>query len=258
MSSEPLYPRLQRLGFRLSEAAFEALMKEAVRAKRGPREVVELLAEAERKARDDRHLERRRRQAMLGNFRALDQFDWRRPKEIDRALYEELLTLDFVRRVINVMFRGPVGVGKTTLAKNVGEHALQAGYSVRFTTLAGMLGDISRPESPAIQQRRLRRYTQPDLLIIDEIGYLPFDAKSGDIFYNVVAERHERRATIVTTNLPFKSWGGVLGDAASVVALVDRFSENLRVIDIDGDTCRRPLPSEATKKPTAKPPRPRS
>lgn len=258
MADEALYPRLVRLGFRIPESTLDALIKELTRAKRGPREVIDALAEAERRARDDRYLERRRRQAMLGNFKSLDQFDWARPTKIDRGLYEELLTLDFLKHSMNAMFRGAVGLGKTTLAKNLGMHALQAGYSVRFATLASMLGDISRPETPALQQRRLRRYTQPDLLIVDEIGYLPFDAKSGDIFYNVIAERHERRSTVVTTNLPFKAWGGVLGDAASVVALVDRFSENLRVIDIEGETCRRPprAPSSQVDSAKSKKPRP--
>lgn len=238
MSEPTLHEQLTRLGFRLPESTLDALMKDAIRAKRAPRELVEALAEAERRARHDRQLERRQRQAMLGTFRTLDEFDWAHPRSIDRVLYEDLLSMDFVACHINVLFRGAVGLGKTTLAKNLGQRALQSGYSVRFVTLAGMLADISRPDAPVLQQRRMRRYTQPDLLIIDEIGYVPFDARCGDIFYNVIAERHEKASTIATTNLPFKAWGSVLGDAASVVALIDRFSENLHVLDIEGDSAR--------------------
>jgi len=238
MSEPTLHEQLTRLGFRLPESTFDAVMKDAIRAKRAPRELVEALAEAERRARHDRQLERRQRQAMLGTFRTLDEFDWAHPRSIDRVLYEDLLSMDFVACHINVLFRGAVGLGKTTLAKNLGQRALQSGYSVRFVTLAGMLADISRPDAPVLQQRRMRRYTQPDLLIIDEIGYVPFDARSGDVFYNVIAERHEKASTIATTNLPFKAWGSVLGDAASVIALIDRFSENLHVLDIEGDSAR--------------------
>ncbi len=107
-----------------------------------------------------------------------------------------------------------------------------------LTTLAALLADVARPNAPQLQAQRLRRYTRPDLLIIDEIGYIPFDARSADVLYAVIDERHERRSTVATTNLPFKAWGGVFADAASVVALVDRFSENLVVIDIEGITAR--------------------
>jgi DNA replication protein DnaC len=238
MSDSTLHDLVRRLGLRLESAALEALIKDATRAKRSPREVVEQLCEAERRARDMRHMERRQRHAKLGNFKSLDEFDWSHPRVVDRALYESLLTMDFVARHANVLFRGAVGLGKTTLAKNLGQRALERGYTVRFTTLASMMADIARPESPMLQARRLRHYTRPDLLIVDEIGYLPFDARAGDVFYNVIAGRHEERSTIATTNLAFKSWGGVLGDAASVVALIDRFSENLLVMDIEGDTAR--------------------
>lgn len=239
--SEALHDQLNRLGFRLDSAALEAVLKEATRTKRSPREALELLAEAEHLSRHERQLARRQRMAVLGNFKSLDEFNWSHPRSIDRSLYEELLSMDFVQRHANVLFRGAVGLGKTTLAKNLGQRALEAGYSVRFVTLASMLADISRPEIAVLQQRRMKRYTLPDVLIIDEIGYVPFDARSGDIFYNVIAERHEKRSTIATTNLPFKAWGTVLGDAASVVALIDRFSENLHVIDVEGESARGPL-----------------
>jgi DNA replication protein DnaC len=238
MSETSLHELVRRVGLRLDGPALEALLKEATRAKRSPREVVELLCESERRARDARHMERRQRHSKLGDFVGLDAFDWSHPKSIDRALYEDLLTMDFVARHANVLFRGSVGLGKTTLAKNLGQRALERGYTVRFTTLASMLADVARPDSPMLQARRLRHYTRPDVLIVDEIGYLPFDARAGDVFYNVIAGRHEQRSTIATTNLPFKAWGAVLGDAASVVALIDRFSENLSVMDIEGETAR--------------------
>lgn len=238
MSDVNLHAQLTRLGFRVDEPTLEALVKEAIRGRKGPRDVVEILAETERRARDTIHLERRQRQAKLGLFLPLDKFDWHHPEKIERERYEDLLTMDFVARASNVLFRGAVGLGKTTLAKNLGFRALQQGRTVVFTTLAALLADVARPNAPQLQAQRLRRYTRPDLLIIDEIGYIPFDARSADVLYSVIDERHERRSTVATTNLPFKAWGGVFADAASVVALVDRFSENLVVIDIEGNTAR--------------------
>lgn len=238
MSDETLHQLLTRLGFRIDASVLESLLKEATRSKRSPREVLEQLCETERRARDARHMERRHRQSKLGNFKPIDEFDWSHPRVIDRALFEELLTLDFVRRKANVLFRGSVGLGKTTLAKVLAHRALEMGFTARFVTLATMLAEIARPDTPALQARRLRAYARPDVLVIDEIGYLPFDARSGDMLYHVIAERHGCRSTIATTNLPFKAWGSVLGDAGSIVPLVDRFSENLHVMDIEGDTAR--------------------
>lgn len=256
MSDDGLHSQLARIGFRADAPTIEALIKEATRARRGPREVIEQLAETERRARDTIHLERRQRQAKLGAFQPLDKFDWSHPRKIDKARYEDLLTMAFVARASNVLFRGAVGLGKTTLAKNLGFRALQQGRTVVFTTLAAMLGDVARPNAPQLQARRLRRYTRPDLLIIDEIGYIPFDARSADVLYAVIDERHEKRSTVATTNLPFKAWGGVFAEAASVVALVDRFSEDLVVIDIEGETARgsrgRAADSDRSPAPTSR------
>jgi|688.fasta_scaffold127241_3 DNA replication protein DnaC len=238
MSDPTLHALLGRLGFRIDQASLDALLKETARARRGPREVIERLCELERRTRDTLHMERRQRQAKLGTFLALDQFNWSHPQRVDRERYEDLLSMEFVARSTNVLFRGSVGLGKTTLAKNLGFRALQHGLTVGFTTLSSMIAEVARPQLPQLQARRLRRYTRPDVLIIDEIGYLPFDARAADVFYTVIDERHERRSTIVTTNLPFKAWAGIFADAASVVALVDRFSENLVVIDIEGETAR--------------------
>ena len=145
-----------------------------------------------------------------------------------------------------MLFRGPTGVGKSTLAKNLGTLALARGYSVRCVSLVGALGDILGQESIPAAQRRIKRYLQPDLLILDELGYLPQDTRAGDALYNIVAQRHERASTIITTNRPYKEWAQVFPSAACITALVDRFAQHCHTMDIDADTWRaRPRGADA-------------
>lgn len=227
------------LGFRSPPTSTRALIEEATRAKASPAQTLERFAKLERRERDARNLARRTRFATLGPMATLDTFDWNHPRTIDRPLYETLIELDFLADGANVLLRGPSGVGKTTLAQNLGLAALNAGYRVRFTTLAAALTDLLKQESLPALDRRLRRYILPDLLILDELGYLPCDSRSADLLYTILGRRHRLRSTVITTNLPFKEWGSVFPGAACVGALVDRFVERCHVIDIDADSWRQ-------------------
>jgi DNA replication protein DnaC len=231
--------KLATLGFRAAPEALRSLLESSTRGRASPTEVCERLVELERRARDTTNLDRRTRAATLGTFCTLERFDWNHPRSIDKSLYERLLTLDFLDKGHNVLLRGQSGVGKTTLAQNLGLTALQQGYSVRFATLASALADLLKQESLPALDRRLRRYLQPDLLILDELGYLPCDSRSGDLLYNIISQRHEKRATVITTNLSFKQWGTVFPGAACVAALVDRFVQHCHVLDIDADSWRQ-------------------
>lgn len=239
MPSECLFSSLADLGFRTEEDAFNALCKQATKSRISFVEGLGKLFELERRERDGRNLARRLRHATLGVVPALDTFDWSHPRSIDRQRYESLLQLEFVTKAQNVLLRGPSGVGKTTLAQNLGLAAIQAGLNVRMQTLAAALHDLLKQESLPATERRLRAYERPDLLILDEIGYLPCDARAADMLFNIIARRHEKRATVISTNLPFKQWGTLFGGAGSVTALVDRFSQHCHVMDIDGDSWRQ-------------------
>lgn len=244
--------RLRLLGFRSAPEALRSLLETCTRSRCSPTEVCEKLVEMERRARDAANLDQRTRTATLGSFTPLDSFDWNHPRKVDKPLYEQLLTLDFLEHGHNVLLRGPSGVGKTTLAQNLGLTALQHGYTVRFATLAGALADLLKQESMPALERRMRRYTQPELLILDELGYLPCDSRSGDLLYNIISQRHEKRSTVVSTNLPFKQWGNVFSGAACVAALVDRFVQHCHVLDIEADSWRQTHPS-APPPPSASP-----
>ena len=230
---------LRDLGFRCAPAAIASLLEEATKTRLSPAQVCERLAKLERRERDARNLARRTSAATLGPFATLDTFDWNHPRNIEQTLYERLLGLDFIDQGENVLLRGPSGVGKTTLAQNLALAALNAGYHVRFSTLAAALTDLLKQESLPALDRRVRRYVQPSLLVLDELGYLPCDSRSADLLYTVLSRRHLLRSTVITTNLAFKDWGGVFPGAACVGALVDRFVERCHVLDIDADSWRQ-------------------
>jgi DNA replication protein DnaC len=249
-SPDDVISALRRLGIRAAEDALRALLTHLTKSRASPVECCEQLVALERRVRDEKNLARRSKAATLGAHKPLDRFDWDHPRSLDRGLYEELLELAFLERGENVLFRGQSGVGKTNLAQNLALAALQKGRTVRFTTLAAALADLSRQESLPALERRLRRYTNVDLLILDELGYLPCDSRSADLLYTLISRRHEQRSTAITTNLAYKQWGAIFPGAACVAALIDRFDQHCHLIDIDADSWRhKEANSRAGKKP---------
>lgn len=237
--SDDVIERFRKIGIRAESSALHALLAHATKSRISAAEFADQLITLELRARDDRNLARRMAEATLGTVVPLDRFDWNHPRSIERDKYEHLLHLEFLQRGENVLFRGQSGVGKTMLAQNLALRAVEQGHSVRFTTLGAALADLLKQESLPAVERRLRRYTSPDLLVLDEIGYLPSDARSADLLYNIVSRRHEKKSTIVTTNLAFKQWSTVFPGAACVVALVDRFAQHCHIFDIDADSWRQ-------------------
>ncbi|MEO8526180.1 MAG: IS21-like element helper ATPase IstB [Caldimonas sp.] len=257
---DDLIDGLRALGFRASAESLHALFGHATKSRLGAVESVEQLCVLERRERETRNLRRRTRTACLGTVTALDTFDWAHPREIDRQLIERLFTLDFLDRGDNVLFRGPSGVGKSMLAQCLGLEALARGRTVRFATLAEALGDLVKQESLPALDRRLKRYASPDVLILDEMGYLPCDSRAADLLYTIVSRRHEKASTVITTNLSFKQWGTVFPGAACIAAMVDRFAQHCHTVDIDADSWRQKnstTRSSGAPKPPRTPPKPK-
>jgi len=238
MSDDDLASRLRRLGLRVRRDALTAFLEHVHKSRLGPTETLEQLVDLEDRARAAVNLARRTRFACLGSFKTIDRFDWAHPEKIDRALIERLAELDFVAQAENVLLKGGSGLGKTMIAQNLANAALAAGYTVRFSTLASALADLLNQESMPAFERRLRRYTRPDLLVLDELGYLPCDTRAADILYNIINRRHEQRSTVISTNLAFKQWGNTFPGAACVVALVDRFAQHCHRVEILGESYR--------------------
>jgi DNA replication protein DnaC len=165
-------------------------------------------------------------------------FDWQWPTKIDRDAVEELFRLEFLAEAANVILAGPNGVGQTMIAKNLAHHALLRGYTVRFITASDLLHDLAAERSDHSFAQRLRRYCRPQLLVVDEVGYLAYDARSADLLFEVVTRRYESRSIVLSTHTPFAEWKDVFPNAACVVTLVDRLLHRAEVSPIEGDSYR--------------------
>jgi len=188
--------------------------------------------------RSRRSLERRLREAHIGRFKPLADFDWAWPQQIDRGAVEELMTLDFLKDASNVVLVGPNGVGKTMCACNIGYQAVLAGHTALFTTAGQLLGELAALDSDSALRRKLRQYTAPDVLVIDEVGYLAFSNRYADLLFELVSRRYQHKSTVVTTNRAFADWGEVFPNAACVVSLVDRLVHHAEIIVIQGESYR--------------------
>lgn len=198
----------------------------------------EVLAVEERE-RQKRGLERRLRHARIGAFKPMVDFDWKWPKKVDREAVDELFALGFIKSGHNTVLVGPNGVGKTMILKNVAHQALIRGHTVRFATASDMLADLAAQESSPALARRMRRYVVPQVLCVDEVGYLSYDSRYADLLFEVVTRRYElHRPLLLSTNKAFTEWGEVFPHAACVVTLVDRLIHRAEVIDIDAESYR--------------------
>lgn len=192
--------------------------------------------EEEERAR--RSLERRCKRAHIGRFKPVCDFDWTWPKRCDRAGFEALMSLDFLKDATNVVLIGPNGVGKSTLARNLAHQALIHGHTVLFTSAGQLLGELAAIDSDSALRRRLRHYAAPALLAIDEVGYLSYGNRHADLLFELISRRYEQKSTLVTTNRPFAEWKEVFPNAACVVSLVDRLMHHAEIVAIDGDSYR--------------------
>lgn len=200
---------------------------------------VPTLLELEEAERARRGLERRVRAARVGRFKLMADFDWSWPREIDRERIEDLFELEFLKDGTNVVIDGPNGVGKTTIAQNLAHLAALRGFTVRFATASELLNELASQESQASLARRLKRVCRPQLLVIDEVGYLSYDSRYADLLFEVINRRHLQRSTVITTNKDFSEWGQVFPNAACVVGLIDRIVQRAELISIDAESYRQ-------------------
>ena len=196
------------------------------------------ILELEQLERHRRSLKRRMDDARLGAFKLMTDFDWDWPTQCDRAQLQELQSLEFLSDTANAVIIGPNGLGKTMIAKNLVHQAVLAGHSARFVLASDMLHDLAAQDSSISLQRRLRRYTGPALLAIDELGYLSYDSRYADLLFEVITRRYQNRSIIITTNKLFTEWNQVFPNSACVVTLVDRLIHRAEIVTLEGRSYR--------------------
>ena len=201
----------------------------------------------EEQERARRSLERRLRTAHIGRFKPLCDFDWNWPKRCDRAAIDALMTLEFLNDATNVVLVGPNGIGKSMMAQNIAHQALIHGHTVLFATAGQLLGDLCALDSDSALRRRLRHYARPQLLAIDEVGYLSYSNRHADLMFELISRRYQNKSTLVTTNRPFAEWRDVFPNAACVVSLVDRLLHHAEIVSIEGDSYRLKEARERTE-----------
>lgn len=230
----------ERLKFARLQAEWPALAQDAARDEASFADFLEKALTVECRGRDERRNSTLLKMATMPAVKTLEQFDWGHASGAPKAQILELAHLAFIERAQNVVLLGPSGVGKTHIALALAYKAVMTGHKVRFLTAADLMLQLAAARA----QDRLRQYFAravigPRLLVIDEIGYLPFGREEANLFFNVVAKRYERCSMILTSNLPFTQWAGAFADDQTLTAaMLDRLLHHAHIVQIAGESYR--------------------
>ena len=209
---------------------------------------LKILLDWEVTERNQRGVKRRLNNARIGRFKPLADFDWTWPEKIDQQAIHQLMQLNFLDNATNIILIGSNGVGKSTIAQNLAWQAAIKGHTALFTSAANMLSDLAAQDGDNALRRRLKYYAQPQLLVIDEIGYLSYSDRHADLLFDIINRRYEQKSTLVTTNRPFAEWGEVFPNAACVVSLIDRLVHHSEILAIEGKSYRMKEATEQANK----------
>jgi DNA replication protein DnaC len=235
---ERLQEHLQRLRLFKSRERLEALLQEATAKEASFADFLDLILGEEVAAKTAKNITMRTHLARFPFVKSLESFDFTYQPGLDKKQLDSLSTCQFLEHGENLCLLGAPGVGKTHLAVALGLKAIERGYRVLFTTAADLIGALTRAASQGRLDERLKLYTVPRLLIVDEIGYLPIDRAGANLVFQLISRRYERGPMILTSNQSFGSWGDVFGDRVIATAILDRVLHHAITVSIRGHSYR--------------------
>jgi DNA replication protein DnaC len=201
-------------------------------------EFLHQLLEGEVRSRQESSTRRLLREARFPELKTLEQLEWSALKGVSRPKVVELASGQYIEQAQDVVIAGPIGTGKTHLAIGLGVEAAKRRQRVAFIRAAELVRSLVEARDERLLGRLQQRYQRVSLLIVDELGFVPFDKAEGELLFNLLAERYERRSTIVTTNLAFSEWVQVFGSEKLTTALLDRLGHHAHVLTTRGDSYR--------------------
>lgn len=223
---------LSELGLNTASGLLDAKIEDAIHKNATYLTFLNELLGAELQEKKRRSEETRIKLSRLPHRKTLEEFDFDFQPSIDVRQIKELSTLVFVARDENVIFLGPPGVGKTHLAVGLAMQALRSGMTVYYVSLAHLIADLQKAALQGKLERRWRVYTRPDILIIDEVGYMQLDRASAELLFRVICSRYENGSIILTSNKYFGDWGELMNDTVIATAMLDRLLHYTSIINI--------------------------
>jgi DNA replication protein DnaC len=234
----PLETRLRRLRLGYMAGALEAQNAESLSQKHSYLEFLEALVDEELRVRENKGLMKRIKAAQFPVVKTLAEFDFDFQPKLDVKLVKTLATCEFIEKKETGILVGQPGTGKTHLAISLGLKACEKGYSVRFTTIQDLAARLRAAMADHTVEDRIVEFVEPDLVILDELGFTPLEPLLADAFYRIIASRYERASTIVTSNKSFESWAEVFPDPVIASAVLDRLVHHAHLVPIVGESYR--------------------
>ena len=233
-----LVPNLKFLKLSAMLAELEASVRQARENSPGYGEFILNLTEIEVAARMENGRKRRIKEAKFPLLKPIESFDFGAAPDLDTRLIKELLGCEYINKARNVIFLGRSGTGKTHLATALGIEACSQGFRTRFTTACALANELIEARDQKRLSSLIQRYSRYGLLIIDELGYVPFSKEGAELLFQVLAERHERKSVIITSNHGFGDWTQIFGDPTLTAALLDRVTHKAHVINCTWESYR--------------------